>query len=324
MQRPGPLQELPLDRFLLSNPNLSAIKSNKRPLSPSDPTLFSPAKRRILNEEGIFSPEKSWKGPPPCSKGSLASPARFHDILAGPASPARFLDFGSPRNVTGDPQKRLPLSAAALDASSSRTTSSTQDLAPSPELKPRITRQARGLHPTYPLEHGDNLFDDDPPVLSSRLRGVPSFIPRELPPQPDPCSIHYPGFVVFQDPHVVAFSFEDSDPLSLNKMEADHDATKENILPQRKTRKVTRSPSSLKSRNNVPDSNPSSVKPPDLLNTTRKGGMKSGLNLSAAPKSMINGKKKATTLVSTPQAVKWALRQTLMDEVDRGEGQVDD
>ena len=63
MQRPGPLQELPLDRFLLSNPNLSAIKSNKRPLSPSDPTLFSPAKRRILNEEGIFSPEKSWKGP---------------------------------------------------------------------------------------------------------------------------------------------------------------------------------------------------------------------------------------------------------------------
>ena len=107
-------------------------------------------------------------------------------------------------------------------------------------------------------------------------------------------------------------------------MEVDHEATKENILPQRKTYKVTMSPSSLKSRDNVQDSSPSSVKPPDLLNATHKGVKKSGLNPSATPKNMVNGKKKATTPVSTPQPVKWALRQTLMDEVDRGEGQVDD
>jgi len=326
MQRPGPLQDLPLDRFLLSNPNLSAsaIKSNKRPLSPSGPTLFSPAKRRILNEEGIFSPEKSCKGPLPCSKGSLASPVRFHDVLAGPASPARVLDFGSPKSATGDPYKRPPLSAAALDASSSRTTSSTQDLAPSPELKPGITRQARVLHPTHALEHGGNPFDDDPPVLSSPVCGVPSFIPRELPPQPDPCSIHYPGFVVFQDPHVIVFSFQDSGPsLSLKKIEVDHDATKENVLPQRKTRKVTMAPSSsdLKSRDDTQDSN---VKTTNLMNATHKGIMMSGVNLSTTPRSAMNGKRKITTPASTPQAIKWALRQSMMDEVDRGEGQMDD
>lgn len=326
MQRPGPLQDLPLDRFLLSNPNLSAsaIKSNKRPLSPSGPTLFSPAKRRILNEEGIFSPEKSWKGPLPCSKGSLASPVRFQDVLAGPASPARVLDFGSPKNAAGDPYERPPSSAAALEASSSRTTSSTQDLAPSPELKARITRQARVVPPTYPLEHSGNLFDDDSPVLSSPLCGVPSFIPRELPPQPDPCSIHYPGFVVFQDPHVIVFSFQDSDPsLSLKKIEVDHDAIKENILPQRKTRKVTRAPSSsdLKSRDNAQDSN---VKKTDLMNATHKGIMMSGVNLSTTPRSVMNGKRKVTTPASTPQATKRALRQSMMDEVDRGEGQMDD
>ncbi|KIM46347.1 hypothetical protein M413DRAFT_24085 [Hebeloma cylindrosporum] len=322
MKRPGPLQELPLDRFLLSNPNLSAsaIESNKRPLSPGGPTLFSPAKRRILNEEGIFSPEKSWKGPLPCSKGLLASPARFHDVLAGPASPARVLDFGSPKNATGDPQKRPNLSAAALDATSSRITTSTQDLAPSPELKPRITRQARVLHP---LEHGGVPLDDIPPV---RLRPIPSFIPRELPPQPDPCSIHYPGFEVFRDAHIIVFSFEDNEP-PLKKLEVDHDATKENIIPQRNRPKVTMTPSSadLKSRVNDQDSTPSSVKKVNLMNSTHKGVMLSGVNFSTTPKRRaMNGKQKATPHASTPQADKRALRQSMMDEVDCGEGQIDD
>jgi hypothetical protein len=120
--------------------------------------------------------------------------------------------------------------------------------------------------------------------------------------------------VVFQDPHVIVFSFEDSDPsLSLKKMEVDHDATKENILPQRKTRKVTVAPSSseLTSRDNAQDA-------------THKGMMMSGVNLSTTPRSATNGKKKATTPASTPQAVKRALRQSMMDEVDRGEGQIDD
>jgi len=328
MQRPGPLQEVPLDQFLLPNPNLSAsaVKSNKRPLSSSSPTLFSPTKRRILNVEGIFSPDKSWKGPLPYSKGSLGSPARFHDVLAGPASPARVLHFGLPKNATCDPQKRPSLSATAVDASSSRISSSTQDLAPSPELKPRAA-QARGSHPTNLLEHGSNPFDGGSPVLSSRLRGVPSFIPREPLPQPDPCSIHYPGFTVFQDPHVVVFNFEDSDPsLSTVEIEVDHDSTKENILPRRKTRKVMITPSSSdpKSGDRSQDSNSFSIKKANLVNDTPKRIMMSEVNLSTTPKNATSVKKKATTPASIPQAIKRALRQSMVDEVGRGEDEIDD
>lgn len=80
MHRPGPLKDLPLDQFLPVNPNLS----RKRPLSPA-PVLSSPAKRRILSEEGIYSP-----------RGRRNA---FSDVLAGPSSPAKRLDFGSPKQT---------------------------------------------------------------------------------------------------------------------------------------------------------------------------------------------------------------------------------
>ncbi|KAG6877244.1 hypothetical protein C0992_010470 [Termitomyces sp. T32_za158] len=81
MDRPGPLKDLPLDHFLPDNPNLS----RKRPLS-SVPVLVSPAKRRILNEEGIYSP-----------RSHLVRRNVFSDVLAGPSSPAKRLDFGPPK-----------------------------------------------------------------------------------------------------------------------------------------------------------------------------------------------------------------------------------
>ncbi|KAG6868170.1 hypothetical protein C0993_006838 [Termitomyces sp. T159_Od127] len=83
MDRPGPLKDLPLDQFLPINPN----HSRKRPPSPV-PVLFSPAKRRILDEEGIYSP-----------RSHLARRNAFSDVLAGPSSPAKRLDFGSPRRT---------------------------------------------------------------------------------------------------------------------------------------------------------------------------------------------------------------------------------
>ena len=72
MDRPGPLKDMPLARFL---PHTT---SRKRTLSPT-PALFSPAKRRILSEEGIYT--------------------HFSDVLAGPSSPAKRLDFGSPKQT---------------------------------------------------------------------------------------------------------------------------------------------------------------------------------------------------------------------------------
>ncbi|KAG6833949.1 hypothetical protein H0H87_007960 [Tephrocybe sp. NHM501043] len=83
MPRPGPLQELPLDHFL---PPSLAPASLKR----TGDVLFSPAKRRILNEEGIYTPKSPLR----------TTPARFLDILAGPSSPAKILDFGSPKQAS--------------------------------------------------------------------------------------------------------------------------------------------------------------------------------------------------------------------------------
>ncbi|KAG6916709.1 hypothetical protein DXG01_005658 [Tephrocybe rancida] len=84
-RRPGPLQDLPIEHFIPLNPNLPS--SRKRPLSPGEPILYSPAKRRILNEEGFHTP-----------KSPLS--ARFSDILAGPSSPAKKLDFGAPKQAS--------------------------------------------------------------------------------------------------------------------------------------------------------------------------------------------------------------------------------
>ncbi|KAG6842008.1 hypothetical protein C0991_003534 [Blastosporella zonata] len=81
MPRPGPLQEISLDHFLPQSPT----RKRPLPLSPGELLLYSPAKRRILNEEGIYTPK------------SPLRTARFSHILAGPSSPAKKLDFGSPK-----------------------------------------------------------------------------------------------------------------------------------------------------------------------------------------------------------------------------------
>ena len=60
-------------------------RAHKRPLSPGTPNLFSPTKRRILAQEGVFSPEKT-------IKSSIVPSNRvfvIHD-----RSLARRLDFG--------------------------------------------------------------------------------------------------------------------------------------------------------------------------------------------------------------------------------------
>lgn len=91
--RPGPLCELPLERFVdvpLTPVPATPQRKHKRPLSPGTPNLFSPTKRRILTQEGVFSPEKTIKRSFVSSDRDLA----IHDVLM--QSPARKLDFGQP------------------------------------------------------------------------------------------------------------------------------------------------------------------------------------------------------------------------------------
>jgi hypothetical protein len=221
MQRPGPLQELPLERFLPTHPNppSKSVRSHKRPLSPGSPNPYSPTKRRILNSEGIFASEKTCKTLMSLGK---ASPARFNDILVGSASPARILDFGLPKTHGGEPAKRpFP----------------TQTQIPNPSLSSRktpISSPYRRVSPAYHILGGDSTNTEVSSTSSTRPAAVPIVIPRELPPPPDPQSIHYPGFVVFQDTHITIYP-ADFNPERVSDAETHTDLFKENLPPRRKT-----------------------------------------------------------------------------------------
>ncbi|KII94930.1 hypothetical protein PLICRDRAFT_80430, partial [Plicaturopsis crispa FD-325 SS-3] len=173
MRRAGPLQELPLDHFLPSK-STAPQKSNKRPHSPGVPSLFSPAKRRILTAEGIFSPEKTMKS------SLVASRANTSPLLVlrgGADSPARKLDFGPPK------------SSPRTSVVSARKASNPRTPGPSPPLRQSTSSSTRASE----SPEADDYFS---PRHPSR---VPTAIPRQMPPPPDRQSQHYPGFDVFQD-----------------------------------------------------------------------------------------------------------------------------
>ncbi|KAF8165498.1 hypothetical protein B0H34DRAFT_689390 [Crassisporium funariophilum] len=254
MPRPQPLQELPLERFLPSNPNLphstaslKPTKTNKRPLSPGGPILYSPTKRRILNDEGIFSPDKMWKTPISSSKEKYASPARFGDILAGSASPARILDFGLPKNCVGEPQKRSLADSMEMDVTpTKRPSSSTRRLAPSPKLKPKTVRPTTQSS-DYQVQAEHNRRSAAPSPTPPRPQLVPTIVVRELPTAADPQSIHFPGFVVFQDTHITIYPPGYSGE-SESDTEVGKDVHKENLPPRCKAQKAATTPGSLGSK----------------------------------------------------------------------------
>ncbi|KAF7355505.1 hypothetical protein MSAN_01467400 [Mycena sanguinolenta] len=225
--RPGPLKDLPLDLDLLLPPNLPQKPSGiKRVHSPGGPSLFSPQKRRILEEEGIF-PSKT-------AVRVRASPVRRDE------SPVKKLDFGPPK-----------LSPASVRSPHSAPANATEP------HSPRLTRQnttsdAFSSSTTIPhlSSHDADEMSDyfASPSRGAPARGAVTQIPREIPPPVDPQSIHYPGFVVFQDAYLVTGMAIDVDPAS-------KDDEKENVLPRRKPRKSVTAPASsdLKPRFASPD-----------------------------------------------------------------------
>lgn len=294
MPRPGPLMPLPLDQFLLP------ARPSKRPHSPGGPTPFSPAKRRILNEEGLFSLDRSCKTPLPRA-GALATPSRFSHVLAGPASPARILDFGLPRNNNGgDPEKRP--AAAPLPGGTStghRSASSRSGLAPSPEIKPRdAPRAASAPRAVDPFD-----FDALPSPSSSPTSSSFTLVPRELPPQIDPTSVHYPGFVVFQDPHIVVYPPAANEP-SPDDMEIDAEVTKENTAPRRRVRKAV-TEAVVKGDTLSPKGTP--VKKSYTVHDTPRGSMSDMRSPMWTPRNTIHK----------------GMRQLMKEELDIGEGYPD-
>ena len=287
MQRPGPLMPLPLDQFLLP------ARPSKRPHSPGGPTPFSPAKRRILNDEGLFAPTKT----PLPRNAAFATASRFSHVLAGPASPARVLDFGLPRNYGGDPEKRPAAAAGPQPGGTStghRSTSSRSGLAPSPEIKPRdVPRSASAPRDVDPFD-----FDALPSPSNSPTSSNFTLVPRELPAQTDPTSIHYPGFVVYQDPHIVVYPPAANEP-SPDDMEMDAEVTKENIAPRRKVRKAV-TEAVVKGDTSSPKGTP----------------VKKSYTVHDTPRAMSD---KRSPMWTPQNTIHKGMRQLMKDELDIGE-----
>jgi hypothetical protein len=229
MRRPGPLRELPLEQFLpklnlQANGDPFKMTPNKRPLSPGTPITYSPTKRRILDEELFFSPEKT-----PRTGRSLLG--RFGD-LRGPGSPAKKLDFGPPKNAVKGIEAVVSAThnVTAITKSTRAQSSVPRKLAPSPELKSR----SRPSHkPASSLKTDEEEAYNTLSFHRPHPNSIPIMIPREMPPSPDRQSIHYPGFDIYRDTRIIC-----PQGRSLVIPEQGADKQKENIPPLRRSRKA--------------------------------------------------------------------------------------
>ncbi|KAF8484823.1 hypothetical protein DFH94DRAFT_689203 [Russula ochroleuca] len=251
MPRPV-LVDLPLERFsqpVSDDMNLPNTRTgSKRSRSPSlARSIFSPAKRRILEQEGLFLPSQSHPSPsttphslrsphgsflhafdsPKRSMGP--SPAGLGEILPSPPGdphafvlpPPRVSRRVSPRLSTTPPSRSLPTPSTPTRTSPRKTRSQTT---PTPSTTPQSPSQ-RARHTSTP---------------SSSPMPVPAttMIPREMPPPPDRRSAHYPGFDVHQDTHVAlpctrskAHAKAEAARLQQQVQEGDS-AAKENVRPK--------------------------------------------------------------------------------------------
>lgn len=164
--RPGPLHDLPLERFIdipFPPAPTTPQQTYKRPPSSGTPNLFSPTKRRILAQEGVFSPEKTVKSTIARSDRALAIRGIQRQGLA------RKLDFGqSPRNGGN------VVSTSCLFGD--------YFAEPAPELSP----------PSRRCDHHHSLL----PILDASSSRLPPILPSSPNPQ---INVHYPGFDVWTD-----------------------------------------------------------------------------------------------------------------------------
>ncbi|KAJ7639016.1 hypothetical protein FB45DRAFT_904492 [Roridomyces roridus] len=165
---------------------------------PPDPNLPTRPNKRVYSPGGPipFSPTKrrilAEEGII-VSSGDITKPARIRALPVNrDGTPAKKVDFGprSPPSASQPYPARVTRSQTKSDASKGTS------LSPTPA----------------------------PRVVTTVIK-----VPRELPPPVDPQSIHYPGFVVYQDPYILVGS--------VMLPEAPLSPQKENLPARRKSRK---------------------------------------------------------------------------------------
>ena len=246
MTRPV-LVDLPLGPFLRAasaDANLPVSRTgSKRSRSPSlARSIFSPAKRRILEQEALFSPSQSrfYRG---------ASDNSFHPhrnaLLHAFASSTCLLD-SSPASFSDThptqpchPHTLVPPSPRESKRISPRLSPSTQSNSrPSPtttptRVSPRKTRSQTTATPSCSQRQSARHTSTPSPKTPTTTMAM---IPREIPPPPDRRSVHYPGFDVHLDTHIAlpctrskARAKAEADAAATRVQEGE--AAKENVRP---------------------------------------------------------------------------------------------
>ncbi|KAH7887573.1 hypothetical protein F5I97DRAFT_1861373 [Phlebopus sp. FC_14] len=197
-----PLQDLPLELYITQNPakNSKSPRKHKRPLSPTRTTPYNPAKRRVLDAEGMPFASSLTSTPP----ALRPIPPLFH--TATPTRPSRL----------GNGRTRASICSTSVIQTPHHK--SVQSYSPAPSSSPQGT--------ITPSSSRLSLFWDThstPTEISS--------VDRQ--------SKHYPGFDVFQDPlrspaAVVSLAEEvrDSEDGAL-----EGESGKENVPPRRKAKR---------------------------------------------------------------------------------------
>jgi len=248
MPRPV-LVDLPLEPFLRAaseDANLPIPRTgSKRSRSPSlARSIFTPAKRRILEQEALFSPSQSrfYRG---ASDNSLhphcnallhafasstcllgSSPAGLSDTHPAPPCHPHALVPPSPRDSTRI-SPRLSTSPQPKSRPSPTTTTTPT------RVSLRKTRsQTTAIPSSSQRQSARHTSTPSPKTPTTTM----TMIPREMPPPPDRRSVHYPGFDVHLDTHIVlpctrskARAKAEADAAATRAQEGE--AAKENVRP---------------------------------------------------------------------------------------------
>ncbi|KAI0268326.1 hypothetical protein BC834DRAFT_842325 [Gloeopeniophorella convolvens] len=236
MPRPV-LIDLPLDRFLQppspsTNTLLPPPTGSKRPRSPSlARAVFSPAKRRILEQEGLFISSLSRSVSPSSTSSSRSThPPLFH----APDSHKRAA--GPPSGKPGAPPSAHSATRSGALAPPREPTRTSPRLAAASAPKPASPASPTTPKPTRTSPRKAAAIAQTATPMQRRTRRSPSppltLVPRELPSASDRRSAHYPGFDVHLDKHL---ALPTTRSRARAKEEAERaqegDAAKENVRP---------------------------------------------------------------------------------------------
>lgn len=245
--RPGPLMPYPVELFSadprISGTPLKHLRPNKRPHSPGRGSFDSPAKRR-LKEEGSISSRHTRSPLSATSNSARFAPDHFQALLQGPDSPAKKLEFGSSK-AAASPSAASESTAYDTPRSGSRT----------PRRSPKRTSTARVRRSPRLSARASSVVSEEIAVeeqlvtrievASSSVRvsiPEPVLVPRVVTP-PDVQSVHYPGFDIYQDPHIILPSTSSlSHTSTADESQFDKEQEKENFAPPKKSSKQAKNP----------------------------------------------------------------------------------